>query len=213
MEIVEGKVVGIFNSITNVNLALKDLYNNGFNEKYVSVIGKDTNSIIVPEIVKDSGTEVTNVNLVTNDLSYLNAGSGTVSPDENVKGINVNNSFDEIRDNNPVEVTSNDISQGAKTGAALGMAGALAALMVPGIGPILATGPILAALSAIVGGTAIGSIMSFLKDQRIPNSRADFYTSKFNEGNILVMIDTDLKFSNAAKIILAKHDPSTVDTF
>lgn len=207
METIEGKVVGIYNNITEVNNTLHELYNNGFTDKYVSVIGKNTETIVMPEVIKDSNTEITNNNTV------LNSGSGSAAPSEEVRGINVNNSFDEIRDHGGVEITENDITEGAKTGAILGMVGALAALMVPGIGPVLAAGPILAAVSSIAGGAAIGSVLSLLKDDRIPNSRADFYTTRFNEGNILIMIDADTKFLNAAKVILAKHNPVTVDTF
>lgn len=213
MDLLEGKVIGIYNNVTDVNLALNDLHNNGFTDKYVSVLGKDTNSIINPNIVEDSNTEVTNVNYATKDLSMINAGSGATAPDANVRGVNVNNSFDEIRQNNGVEIKNNDITEGAKAGTALGMIGALAVLMIPGIGPVLATGPILAALSAVVGGAVIGSVMSFIKDDRIPNSRADFYTTRFNAGDLIIMIDTDQKFLNAAKVILAKYNPSTIDTF
>lgn len=205
MELLEGKVVGIYNNINDANKTLEDLYKQGFNEKYVSVIGKNTNSIIIPEVIADSNTEVIR--------SDINSGAGTSAPSEIVKGVNVNNTFDEIRRPDGNDVTENDIKDGAKSGAMLGMVGALAALMVPGIGPVLAAGPIMAALSSVAGGAAIGSVLSLLKDDRIPNSRADFYTTRFNEGNILIFIDADEKFLGAAKAVLAKNNPVTIDTF
>ncbi len=36
---------------------------------------------------------------------------------------------------------------------------------------------------------------------------------KFNQAEIIVMLDTDEKFMHAAKMILIKHNPSLVDTF
>lgn len=203
MDLLEGKVVGIYNNINDVNSVLNDLHNNGFNEKYVSVIGKNTDNLSMSHLVQDT-TEIKN---------QINVGVSSETPTQNVKGSNVNNSFDEIRNDRGVEITTNDIAEGAKSGLALGMVGALATLMIPGIGPVLATGPILAAISSIAGGVAIGSVLSLLKDDRIPNSRADFYTSRFNEGNTLVIIDTDLKFISAAKTILSKYNSITVDSF
>lgn len=205
MALLEGKVVGIYSNVVDANNTLDELHKHGFTDKYVSVIGKNTENISIPQVVQDSNTEI-----IRQDI---NTGVASSSPSEVVKGINVNNTFDEIRHPGGTEISETDIKQGAKSGAVLGMVGALASLMVPGIGPVLAAGPIMAALSSVAGGAAIGSVLSLLKDDRIPNSRADFYTTRFNEGNILIFVDADEKFLNAAKNILAKNHPVTIDTF
>lgn len=107
--------------------------------------------------------------------------------------------------------------KGATAGGALGLIAGLGVLLLPGIGPVLAAGPLLAAVTAAAGGAAIGAtagtLIGILSDEGIPNDRAEFYNRQFNKGNILVMIHTDEERVSSARQILVKYNPETVDSF
>lgn len=107
--------------------------------------------------------------------------------------------------------------KGATTGGALGLIAGLGVLLLPGIGPVLAAGPLAAAVTAAAGGAALGAtagtLLGILNDEGIPSDRADFYNRNFSKGNIIVMVHTDEGHSAKAREILVKHNPETIDTF
>lgn len=98
--------------------------------------------------------------------------------------------------------------EGATTGASTGglLAGALGwlagigALAIPGAGPLIAAGPIMAALSAAAVGAAVGGIAGALVGMGIPEYEAKRYEGKIREGNILISIHTE----NAEEISRSK---------
>ncbi len=98
--------------------------------------------------------------------------------------------------------------EGAATGASTGglLAGALGwlagigALAIPGAGPLIAAGPIMAALSAAAVGAAVGGVAGALVGMGIPEYEAKRYEGKIREGNILISVHTE----NAEEISRAK---------
>src|SRR2546422_9136373 len=93
---------------------------------------------------------------------------------------------------------STKIPEGATTGAsggvvggALGWLAGIGALAIPGVGPFIAAGPILAALSGAAIGAAAGGITGGLIGLGIPELEAKRYEGKVKEGNILISVHTD----------------------
>lgn len=87
------------------------------------------------------------------------------------------------------------LASGAATGGVLGgVTGLLAgigALAIPGIGPIIAAGPIAATLTGAAVGAGAGGLVGGLIGLGIPEDRAKEYGDYVNEGNILVIVDAD----------------------
>jgi len=87
------------------------------------------------------------------------------------------------------------IATGATTGGAvggtLGFLAGIGALVIPGIGPFLAAGPLMAALSGAAAGAAVGGIAGGLIGLGIPEYEAKRYEGKVREGNILISVHTD----------------------
>jgi hypothetical protein len=84
---------------------------------------------------------------------------------------------------------------GAGTGGVLGgvfgwLVG-IGALAIPGLGPFVAAGPIMAALSGAAAGAAIGGISGALIGMGIPEYEAKRYEGKVKEGNILISVHTE----------------------
>ena len=80
---------------------------------------------------------------------------------------------------------------GFVVGGVLGWLAGIGSLAIPGLGPFIAAGPIMAALSGAAVGTAIGGIAGALVGMGIPEFEARRYESKVKEGNILVSVHTE----------------------
>ncbi|MGN7408682.1 MULTISPECIES: general stress protein [unclassified Sporosarcina] len=98
-----------------------------------------------------------------------------------------------------VEETGTHATDGAATGAATGgvlggLGGVLAgigALAIPGIGPIIAAGPIVAGITGAAAGAGVGGLAGALIGMGIPEEEAYQYNTHFDEGKILVLVDGD----------------------
>jgi hypothetical protein len=75
---------------------------------------------------------------------------------------------------------------GAVLGGALGWLVGIGALAIPGVGPLIAAGPILAALSGAALGGAAGGMTGALVGLGIPEYEAQAYEGKLRQGNILL---------------------------
>lgn len=80
---------------------------------------------------------------------------------------------------------------GAILGGALGWMVGIGALAIPGLGPFIAAGPIMAALAGAAGGAAVGGLTGALIGMGIPEYEAKRYEGKIKDGNILMSVHTD----------------------
>jgi hypothetical protein len=80
---------------------------------------------------------------------------------------------------------------GGVLGGALGWLVGAGALAIPGLGPFIAAGPILAALSGAAVGAAVGGVTGALVGMGIPEYEAKQYEGKIRGGNILVSVHTE----------------------
>jgi len=92
-------------------------------------------------------------------------------------------------------------STGGVIGGALGWIAGIGALAIPGAGPFIAAGPIMAALSGAAVGAAVGGIAGALIGLGIPEIEAKRYEGKVKAGNILLSVHTE----NSAEISRAKE--------
>jgi hypothetical protein len=72
----------------------------------------------------------------------------------------------------------------------LGLLLGIGALAIPGLGPFIAAGPIMAALAGIGAGAAVGGIAGALIGMGIPEYEAKRYEGKIKDGNILMSVYT-----------------------
>jgi hypothetical protein len=103
--------------------------------------------------------------------------------------------------------------EGAATGAvaggfivgALGWLVGIGSLAIPGLGPLIAAGPILAALSGAAAGGAVGGLAGGLIGLGIPEYEAKRYEGAIRSGNILISVHTeDSKERDRAKTIFER---------
>jgi hypothetical protein len=94
-------------------------------------------------------------------------------------------------------------SSGAVIGGVLGWIVGIGALAIPGVGPFIAAGPIVAALAGVGVGGAIGGITGALIGMGIPEYEAKRYEGRVREGGILLSVHSDSsEWTKRAKIIL-----------
>jgi len=91
---------------------------------------------------------------------------------------------------------------GAVTGGVVGgLFGAAAALLIPGVGPVLAGGILATALGYGAAGVAVGGILGAMTGAGISEEEATFYERQFNEGKALVTVRGSDRDALAEQII------------
>jgi hypothetical protein len=80
---------------------------------------------------------------------------------------------------------------GGVTAGVLGWLVGIGSLAIPGVGPLIAAGPIMAALGGVAAGGAVGGLAGALVGFGIPEYEAKQYEGKIKNGNIMISVHTD----------------------
>jgi hypothetical protein len=102
---------------------------------------------------------------------------------------------------------------GAVIGGTLGWLAGIGALAIPGVGPLIAAGPIVAALAGAGVGGAVGGITGALVGMGIPEYEAKRYEGRVKEGSILLSVHCDdSTWTKKAKEILERTGAEDVSS-
>src|ERR1700686_2437228 len=82
-------------------------------------------------------------------------------------------------------------ASGAVIGGALGWLVGIGSLAIPGLGPFIAAGPIMAALAGLGAGGAVGGMTGALVGFGIPEYEAKRYEGRVQKGGILLSVHSD----------------------
>ena len=90
----------------------------------------------------------------------------------------------------PIEGTGaeSEMPQDVAMGSAIGLAAGLVLLVIPGVGPFLAAGPLAAAMGGVVAGAGAGGIIGLLRDNGVSEEEAAFYEDGVKRGGSLVTV-------------------------
>src|ERR1700677_1992706 len=135
--------------------------------------------------------QLKNANFSNNDISALFADKGTshdFAHEKNTKA--------------PEGAVTGAVTGGVVLGA-LGWIAGIGALAIPGVGPFIAAGPIMAALSGAAIGAAVGGIAGGLIGLGIPEIEAKRYEGRLQQGNILISVhaETSAEVTRAKAIL------------
>ena len=102
---------------------------------------------------------------------------------------------------------------GGVTAGVLGWLVGIGTLAIPGVGPLIAAGPIMAALGGVAAGGAVGGLAGALVGFGIPEYEAKQYEGKIKNGNVLISVHTDeSRQRKIAKEIFDRDDATDVSS-
>ena len=99
------------------------------------------------------------------------------------------------------EGTATGATTGGVIGGTLGLLAGIGALAIPGVGPLIAAGPIMATLAGLGVGGTVGGIVGALVGLGIPEYEAKRYEGAVKDGGILLSVHCD----TSEQIALAKR--------
>ena len=86
------------------------------------------------------------------------------------------------------EGTAAGVGVGGVVGGTLGLLAGIGALAIPGVGPLIAAGPIMGALAGLGVGGTVGGLVGALVGMGIPEYEAQRYEGRVKDGGILVSV-------------------------
>jgi hypothetical protein len=103
------------------------------------------------------------------------------------------------------EGTAAGVTTGGLIGGALGVLAGVGLLAIPGLGPFIAAGPIMAGLAGLGVGGAVGGLTGALIGMGIPEFEAKRYEGRLKQGGILLSVhcDTSDEIKRAKEVLKA----------
>ena len=103
------------------------------------------------------------------------------------------------------EGTTTGVATGGALGGTLGLLAGIGALAIPGVGPLIAAGPIMGALAGMGVGGAVGGLIGALVGMGIPEYEAKRYEGRVKDGGVLLSVhcDTSEEISKAKDLLKA----------
>jgi uncharacterized membrane protein len=155
-----------------------------------SLIGIAKNRLDVEAVIDDLQAN----GISTADISILIPDSGGVPETGTVKTTKA-----------PEGATAGVVA-GGLTGGTLGLLAGIGALAIPGLGPFIAAGPLMAALSGVAVGATAGGIVGALAGLGIPELEAKVYEDRIKKGGYLVAVHvSDSDRQKAIRDILKRN--------
>jgi hypothetical protein len=111
------------------------------------------------------------------------------------------------------EGAATGVTAGGVVGGTLGLLAGIGALAIPGVGPLIAAGPIMGALAGLGVGGAVGGLVGALVGMGIPEYEAKRYEGRVKEGGVLLSVhcETSDEITRAEEILKSSgaHDISS----
>lgn len=195
-------VFGLANNDQQAQNIVESLFNSGFSNEDISVLYPDRNTDRVK--TNRAGTleheEFGDVSTHTSNhpSTQKNANKGNLSTEKHTKA---------------PEGATTGATAGGILGGSLGLLAGIGALAIPGLGPFIAAGPIMAALGGSAVGGSLGLLIGALVGSGIPEFEAKKYEAGLKAGNILISVhaDNDEEIKRA-KDIMKKEGAKDITT-
>jgi len=111
--------------------------------------------------------------------------------------------FAHVKNTKAPEGTAVGVTTGGLVGGTLGLLAGIGALAIPGVGPLIAAGPIMASLAGLGVGGAVGGIVGALAGMGVPEYEAKRYEGRVKDGGVLLSVhcDTSGEIQRAKEIL------------
>jgi hypothetical protein len=147
-----------------------------------------------------TGAGATTSTGMVGDPAYASAPAGRVTADGG--GLT---DQDRVRDADDASGAATGAVTGGVVGGAAGLAASLMGLAIPGIGPIIAAGPIVATLTGAGVGAVAGGLIGGLTDMGVSKADAEYYAESVRRGGALVTVRADDSRAERAAEVMREH--------
>jgi len=119
-------------------------------------------------------------------LGFTNSAISVLLPDDEST-----RAFAHEKNTKAPEGTATGVATGGIIGGTLGLLAGMGALIIPGVGPLIAAGPIMAALAGVGAGGAVGGVVGALVGMGIPEYEAKRFEGAVKDGGTLLSVHCD----------------------
>lgn len=117
----------------------------------------------------------------------------------------------EVEPKDPTNHAAAGALTGGVVGGAAGLAASLFALSIPGIGPIVAAGPVVALLGGAGAGAVAGGLIGALTEAGVSEEHANYYAETVRRGGALVTVKVDESRADRAMEIMRENGAIDLD--
>lgn len=150
---------------------------------YVTVVGMFTDRAHAREAIhqmRDRGLQIDDISVVERDADRYDPEYDYSAAEYGYTAYNA----DELGDE-----TAGGLVLGSLVGGTLGTLAGLGALTIPGIGPVVAAGPLVGALVGGTAGAVTGTLAGALVEAfEVPEEHAEVYSRRLSEGNTMLAV-------------------------
>ena len=176
-------VVGLFDRFDDAHDVVQKLLEMGFERENVSLVASDAEGRFARELGLDTTPET----------------------DRNIT------SETEFEEQYAGEGAKNGAEIGAMLGGVAGFLVGMGAFLIPGIGPILGAGPLIAALAGAGVGAAAGGIVGGLTNAGVSEEDAERYEEGIRRGGVLVLVYADDANAERVVDVMNRHNPVDIE--
>lgn len=208
-------IVGSFDSFDEAKRVARELMDDGFRDADVSVVASNVRG---EHPVGGTGTSAAGTGLAgTSAATGMSGvtGTGTAADYGRTRSAGVDDTLttdgggltERVRDRdaNDASGAAAGAVTGGVVGGAAGLAASLMGLAIPGIGPIIAAGPIVATLSGAGVGAVAGGLIGGLTDMGVSRTDAEYYAESVRRGGALVTVRADDDRAEQAADVMRAH--------
>lgn len=175
-------MIAVFDSRAHAREAVEALFQSGFSHNEVSLMANNTAD---PETLD----------------AYRHPGGAGLAADLSDRDNSV--STDE-------HASTKGVVAGGVLGGLAGLLLGLGTMAIPGVGPVIAAGPIATMLVGAAGGAAIGGIVGALIEMGVPEGDAHVYSEALRRGNTMVAVTGPEEKVQAVSEIFRRFQPIDV---
>ena len=120
------------------------------------------------------------------EAGFTNSAISVLLPDDSTT-----RDFAHKKETKAPEGATTGVATGGIIGGTLGVLTGIGALAIPGLGPFIAAGPIMAGLAGLGVGGAVGGLIGALVGMGIPEYEAKRYEGRVKNGGVLLSVHCD----------------------
>ncbi len=191
-------VVALFDEFEDARAAVEDLQRRGFEQENISLVANDLRG------------EFGHLHRDTRRLNREAYADREISGLDDYVGYDADAAIVDEKEGKRDHVTSG-AAAGGILGGLTGLMMGIGSFAIPGIGPVIAAGPLIATLAGAGIGAVTGGLLGALVDSGVPDEHAGFYAEGVRGGGTLLTLTTSEERAADAVEALNAHNPVDIE--